>query len=127
MYLLSMVLVELSTKLRRDYMREPCDNRFFFRLSCLSFEKLIVSSKAAVEILEKFFECLETRYSILDTRSSIASRNEFRVETVSLHLHGTVASVRSGRVHCILVFFSKDNLTHLVLFPSLPYHAVMRR
>ena len=26
--LISMVLVELSTKLRRDYMREPCDNRF---------------------------------------------------------------------------------------------------
>ena len=91
-----MVLVELSTKLRRDHMRELCDYRFF---SPLLFEKLIVSSKGAIKILEKFYECLETWYSILkprtsilDPRSSISSKIEFRVETVSWHLHGTVGA-----------------------------------
>ena len=51
-------------------MRELCDSRFFLSY-CLTFEKLIISSKAAIEILEKLFECLETRYSILEPRTSI--------------------------------------------------------
>ena len=68
-----MVLVELSTELRRDYMREPCDNLFVLSY-CLRFKKLIVSSKAAIDILEKFLECLETRYSSLEPRCSIGSR-----------------------------------------------------
>ena len=75
-------------------MRELCDNRFFLSY-CLGFKKLIVSSKAAIEILEKFFECLETRASSLKPRllrGSIASRIEFQVETVSLHLQGTVGA-----------------------------------
>ena len=78
---------------------------------CFVFENLIVSSKSLFEILEKFFECLKTRNSILETwfsnlenrnsklepRNSIldsrklrGSRIEFRVETVNLHLSGTV-------------------------------------
>ena len=65
--LISMVLVELSTKLRIDYMRELQYAIIVFFLSyCLRFEKLNVSSKAAIEILQKFFECLETRYSSLE-------------------------------------------------------------
>ena len=47
--------------------------------------------------LEKFFERLETRNSKLEPRNSIldsrkhrVSRIEFRVETVNLHLTGTV-------------------------------------
>ena len=43
---------------------------------CLRFEKLIVSSKSAIEILEKFFEGLETQSLILKPRTSIASRIE---------------------------------------------------
>ena len=80
--LISMVLVELSTKLRRDYMRELCDNRFFL-CYCLRFEKLIFSSKAAIEMLEKFLECLklDTRASSLDPRCSIASSIEDRVSS----------------------------------------------
>ena len=58
----------------------------------LRFKKLIVSSKAAIEIFEKFFEGLETPASNLDPQSLIASRIEFQVETVSLHLHGTVGA-----------------------------------
>ena len=41
--------------------------------------------------LEKFFERLETRNSILDSRKHRVSRIEFRVETVNLHLTGTVS------------------------------------
>ena len=37
---------------------------------CSVFEKLIVSSKSLIEVLEKFFKCLETRTSSLETRSS---------------------------------------------------------
>ena len=47
----------------------------------MRFEKLIVSSKAAIEILEKFFERLDTRYSKLEPRFSIASRIEDRVSS----------------------------------------------
>ena len=65
---ISMVLVELTTKLRIDYMREQQYAIIVFFSYCLRFEKLNVSSKAAIEILEKFFECLETRYSMLDPR-----------------------------------------------------------
>ena len=57
---------------------------------CLWCQKLIDSSKSAVEILEKFFERLQTWYLSLEPRYSIASRIEFRVETVNLLLHGTV-------------------------------------
>ena len=45
----------------------------------------IISSISAIEILRKLFK-------LLDTRFSIASRIEFQVETVNLHLHGTVGS-----------------------------------
>ena len=59
--LISMVLVELTTKLRIDYIRELQYAIIVFFLSyCLWFEKLNVSSKAAIKILEKFFERLET-------------------------------------------------------------------
>ena len=90
--LISMVSVERSTKLRRDYMREPCDSRF---CSLLLFE---------VREIKRFLESCHrdprkilrvSRNSILDTRASNldplrGSRIEFRVETVNLHLHGTV-------------------------------------
>ena len=68
-------------------MREPCDNRF---CSLLLFK---------VRKINRFLEICHRdprkilrgpRNSILDPRSSIASRIEFRVETVNLHLHGTV-------------------------------------
>ena len=68
------------------------------------FEKLIVSSKSLIEVLEKFFECLETRTSKLEPRCSIlknfedrGSRIKVRVETVNLHLPGTVGPGGGGR------------------------------
>ena len=76
--LISMVSVELSTKLRRDYMREPCDNRF---CSLLLFK---------VRKINRFLEICHRdprkilrgpRNSILDPRSSIASRIEDRVSS----------------------------------------------
>ena len=76
--LISMVLVEFSTKLRRDYMREPCDNRF---CSLLLFK---------VRKINRFLEICHRdprkilrgpRNSILDPRSSIASRIEDRVSS----------------------------------------------
>ena len=109
---------------------------------CSVFEKLIVSSKSLFEVLEKFFECLETRTSILETRSSKleprysmfdsqklrGSRIEFRVETVNLHLPGTVmytvhtfiatfliryeAEGRSSKI-ALLPFFDKILKTHV--------------
>ena len=71
--------------------------------------------------LEKFFERLETRNSILETRNSKleprnsildsrkhrVSRIEFRVETVNLHLKGTV--------QCPNVLFCTDACTCKVL------------
>ena len=74
-------------------MQELCDSRFFLSY-CLRFEKLIISSKAAIEILEKLFECLKTRYSILEPRSSMLDSFEHQGSTVNLHLHGTVSIVR---------------------------------
>ena len=72
--LIRMVLVELihncQTKNRLHARATVCDNRFFLSY-CLRFKKLNVSSRAAIEILEKFFECLETRYSILEPRTSM--------------------------------------------------------
>ena len=74
---------------------------------CSVFEKLIISSKSLIEVLEKFFECLETRTSILrksklqtltsklDSRFSKSLRIEDRVETVNLHLPGTVSIIFS--------------------------------
>ena len=55
----------------------------FVLFYCLRFEKLIVSSKSAIEILEKFFECLNTQYSKLElnTRFPIASRIKDRVSS----------------------------------------------
>ena len=83
--LISMVSVERSTKLRRDYMREPCDSRF---CSLLLFE---------VREIKRFLESchrdprkilrvsrnsiLDTRASNLEPRSSIASRIEDRVSS----------------------------------------------
>ena len=75
---------------------------------CSVFEKLIVSSKSQIEVLEKFFERLETWTSILESQNSKlasqnsilnsqklwASRIEFRVETVNLHLKGFVQEAR---------------------------------
>ena len=60
------------------------------------FEKLIVSSKSLIEFLEKFFECLETRASMLDSQKLGGSRIEFPVETVNLHLPGTVGPGGGG-------------------------------
>ena len=67
------------------------------------FEKLIVSSKSLIEVLEKFFECLETRTLKLEPGCSIlknfedrGSRIEDRVETVNLHLPGTVGPGGGG-------------------------------
>ena len=53
-------LLQLSTKLRRDYMQEPWEDHFNALSYCLRFEKVIVSLKSAIEILEKFFERLDT-------------------------------------------------------------------
>ena len=71
---------------------------------CSVFETSIVSSKSLIEVLEKFFECLETRTSKLEPRKSMldsqklrGSRIEFRVETVNLHLPGTVRPRGGGR------------------------------
>ena len=75
-------------------MQEPCENRF---CSLLLFEAreinrfLEIYHRDPRKILRASRNSiLETRASNLDTRSSIASRIEFRVETVNLHLHGTV-------------------------------------
>ena len=76
----------------------------FVHRYCFVFENWIVSSKSLFEILEKFFECLETQNSILktwfsnlktrnskvDSRKLRGSRIEFWVQTVNLHLSGTV-------------------------------------
>ena len=66
------------------------------------FEKLIVSSKSLIEILEKFFECLETRTSKLEPRCSIlknfedrGSRIEDRVSSRDCQL--TFAQYRRAR------------------------------
>ena len=78
--LISMVLVEFSTKLRRDYMREPCDNRF---CSLLLFK---------VRKINRFLEIChrDPRKILRGPRNSILDSFEDRVETVNLHLHGTV-------------------------------------
>ena len=97
-----------QTKNRLHARATVCDNRFFLSY-CLRFEKLNVSSKAAIEILEKFFECLETRYSILeprtsmlDARSSIASSIEDRVSSRDCQL--TFARYCSLFIVCLFVF-----------------------
>ena len=75
-------------------MQEPWENRFCFLLlfevreinrfleSCHRDPRKILRAPR--------YSILETRASNLDARFSIASRIEFRVETVNLHLHGTV-------------------------------------
>ena len=83
---ISMVLVELTTKLRIDYMQELQYAIIVFFSYCLRFEKLNVSSKAAIEILKKILRVsrnsiLDTRASNLDARSLIASSIEDRVSS----------------------------------------------
>jgi len=68
---------------------KPHVNCFVHRY-CFVFENLIVSSESLFEILEKFFECLETRNLILYSRKLRGSRIKFRVKTVNLPLSGTV-------------------------------------
>ena len=77
-------------------MQEPCENRF---CSLLLFEAreinrfLEIYHRDPRKILRASRNSiLETRASNLETRFSIGSRIEFRVETVNLHLHGTVST-----------------------------------
>ena len=62
-------------------------------LFCNVIQKLIVSSKAAIEILEKFFECLETRNSILEPRSSMLDSFEYRGSSFESRLSTYICTV----------------------------------
>ena len=78
MYLLiSLVLVEFSTKLRRDYMRERCDNRFF--LLFFEFPEIYRFLESCRLDPRKILRV--SRNSILEPRTSIASRIEERVSS----------------------------------------------
>ena len=81
-----------QTKSRLHARATVCDNRFFVSY-CLRFEKLNVSSKAAIEILEKFFECLETRYSILEPRTSMLDSFEHRGSSFESRLSTYICTV----------------------------------
>ena len=50
----------------------------------------IVTFQEINRFLEKFFKCLETQNSRASKLNFQFSRIEFRVETVNLHLNGTV-------------------------------------
>ena len=104
--LISMVLVELSTKLRRDYMREPCDNRF---CSLLLFK---------VRKINRFLEICHRdprkilrgpRNSKLDPRTSIALRIEDQVSSRDCQL--TFARYCSSCVIETPTFFEPKILT----------------
>ena len=88
--LISMVLVEFSTKLRRDYMREPCDNRF---CSLLLFK---------VRKINRFLEICHRdprkilrgpRNSILEPRSSILDSFEDRGSSFESRLSTYICTV----------------------------------
>ena len=83
-------LLQLSTKLRKDYMQEPWENRF---CSLLLFEVrkinrfLEICHRDPRKILRvSRYSILETRASNLDTRFSIASRIEDRVSSQDCQL-----------------------------------------
>ena len=61
--------------------------------SAVLFISIVTNSRYKLffdRFLEKLFERLETRNLSLKTRFSILKNIEFRVETVNLHLTGTV-------------------------------------
>ena len=83
------------TKLRIDYMQELQYAIIVFSLLLFEVREIKRFLKSCYRDPRKILRVsrnsiLDSRASNLDARSSIASSIEFRVETVNLHLHGTV-------------------------------------
>ena len=74
---------------------------------CSVFEKLIISSKSLIEVLEKFFKCLETRTLILERQNSkLSSETRFSILD-SQNLRGPSFELRLSTYICPVLYAFK--------------------